>query len=274
MKSLRSFPAGVLAFAFCILSPTLAWGHSDRFPSVAIVSKPADGGIREEIPKKYRERFEKWKADLLSTEFGRRQWQTYAANRSFVLKIKISTGKGKGAETDEFRWDEEGNFVAATITLGPEIDEGYPGPFYYPVLNSLSSSGATYTISGRILAATKLSHEIGHVGQIAKANLELIEKQSKLIPQYTSIFLRNGHDAKDSKLLELEQEIGGTPIEIWEDREYWSEVTAMHFLKERIRDEPYFCAVFNKIRNNVETYALEYSERFTAVAGRDAYCSY
>lgn len=271
MTSFRWFPTGVLVFLLgCVLSPA-AFASGYGFPSVAIVPKPTDGGIREDIPKRYRERYEKWKAELLSTEYGRGQWESYASNRSFVLTVKISGGKGKGAGTDKFLWDEDGNLVGATITLGPEIDDGYPSPIYYPVLNSLSTSGSTYSISGRILAASKLSHEIGHVSQTAKANVELIEKQSKLIPEYTSIFLRNGHNTKDSKLIELAEEIGGTPVEIWESREYWSEVTAMHFLKERIKDEPYFCNVFSKIRNNVETYARDYIDRFDP--GAEVKCS-
>jgi hypothetical protein len=243
-----------------------------RLPSVTIVSTPTDGGIREEVPNKYRGRYERWKADLLSTEFGRTQWEAYATNRSFVLTLKISGGRGKGAGTDKFLWDEKGNLVGATITLGSEIDEGYPNPIYYPVLNSLSPGGKSYLVSGSILAATKLSHEIGHVSQTAKANVEIIAKQNKLIPEYTSIFLRNGHNMKDRKLVQLAEEIGGTPVEIWESREYWSEVTAMQFLKERIREQPYFCDVFDKIKSNVETYAREYSNRFDSASGADARC--
>jgi hypothetical protein len=260
--SFRCFPTGLLFFVVVFGFSTAANGSGLDYPTVAIVPTPTDGGIREDIPSRYRDRYEKWKAELMSTEYGRTQWEAYSANRSFVLTIKLSAGKGKGAGTDKFQWDDKGNFVGATITLGTDIDQGYPSPIYYPVLNSLSADGTSYMISGRLLAATKLSHELGHVNQTAKANVELIEKQSKLIPEYTSIFLRNGHNTKDSKLLELAEEIGGTPVEIWESREYWSEVAAMSFLREKIRDEPYFCHVFSKIRNNVETYARVYMDRF------------
>jgi hypothetical protein len=271
MISSRLIKAGFLLL-LCFPAFTAANGSSLGFPSVNIVPTPTDGGIREEVPGRYRERYEKWKSDLLSTEYGRAQWEAYAANRSFVLTVKISAGKGKGAGTDKFLWDKEGKLVGATITLGSEIDEGYPNPIYYPVLNSLSTRGTSYMISGRILAATKFSHEIGHVSQTAKANVEVIAKQTKLIPEYTSIFLRNGHNMKDSKLVELAQEIGGTPIEIWESREYWSEVIAMQFLEERIRNEPYFCSVFNRIRTNVETYARDYSNRFASTSGSGVRC--
>lgn len=252
--------------AAVLIFPIAAYPSESGFPKVEVVPRPTDGGIREDVPRQYRDRYEKWKAELLSTEFGRRQWYAYATNPSFVLTIRVSRGKDKGAGTDRFQWDEQGNFVGATITLGHQIDEGYPNPIYYPVLSSLSSDATSYLISGRILAATKLSHELGHVNQTASANAAMIEKQSKLIPEYTSIFLKNGHNIRDRKLIELAEEIGGTPIEIWESREYWSEVTAMKYLKERIRNEAFYCFVFNKIRINVQTYARDYVDRFEPAA--------
>lgn len=258
----RLLPSGLLVIVSCLAFPSAALSYDLFFPTVEIVETPRDGGIREEIPKKFQERYDRWKADLLATDFGRRQWESYANNPAFVLTIKIDGAKKKGAGTDKFQWDTKGNFVGATITLGPQIDSGYPNPIYYPVLNSLSAEQSSYMISGRILAATKLSHELGHVAQASTANRALLEKQSKLIPEYTSIFLKNGHNTKDEKLVELAEELGGTPIEIWESREYWSEVTAMKFLSERIKDEDYYCFVFNKIRSNVSTYARDYVDRF------------
>lgn len=262
MKLVRFFPLGFFALFGWIAFPPTAHPHGPFAPSVEIVRTPTDGGIREDVPKKYRERYERWKAELLATEFGRGQWEAYAANKAFVLTIKMTGDKGKGAGTDKFQWDADGNFVGATITLGTRIDEGYPNPIYYPVLNSLSADQSSYLISGRILAASKLSHEIGHVSQTATANMALIQKQSKLIPEYTSIFLKNGHNTHDRKLIELAEQIGGTPIEIWESREYWSEVTAMNYLRERLKDEDFYCFVFEKIRNNVRTYARDYVDRF------------
>ena len=262
----RLLPSGVLVIVSCLAFPSITLSYDLFFPTVSIVETPRDGGIREEIPNKYLERYDRWKTELLSTEFGRKQWEAYANNSGFVLTIKMSGDKGKGAGTDNFQWDNKGNFVGATITLGNQIDDGYPNPIYYPVLNSLSADQSSYLISGRILAATKLSHELGHVAQAATANQAVIEKQSKLIPEYTSIFLKNGHNTRDEKLVELAEEIGGTPIEIWESREYWSEVTAMKYLSERIKDESYYCFVFNKIRNNVTTYAKDYVNRFEPTA--------
>jgi hypothetical protein len=227
-----------------------------------VIKTPTDGGIRLDIPAKYNERFEVWKAELLSTAFGKQQWDRYADNKNFVLTITVSNKKGKGAGTDKYLWDESGKFVGATITLGDDLDRGYPDPIYYPVMNSLSSDDTSYAISGKILAATKLSHEIGHVNQTAKANRTFLQLQNKLMPEYTSIFLQNGRDLTDEKLVELAKQMGGTPVEIWESREYWSEVNAMLYLREKISKEDFYCFVFNKIRRNLEVYAKDYEQRF------------
>ena len=228
----------------------------------SVVKTPTDGGIKLDIPDKYMEKFENWKAELLSTEFGRQQWDQYANNKNFVLTITISGKKGKGAGTDKYLWDDSGKFVGATITLGDEIEKGYPDPIYYPVMNSLSPEDTTYMISDKILAATKLSHEIGHVNQTSKANRVFLQLQNKLMPEYTSIFLNNGRDPNDKKLIDLAKQMGGTPVEIWESREYWSEVNAMLYLKERISKEDFYCFVFNKIKRNLEEYAKDYEPRF------------
>ncbi len=238
--------------------------YADHGKGIAtnIVATPTDGGIKEEVPAKFRDRYERWKSELLSTEYGRAQWEKYATNKNFVLTIAVTGDRKKGAGTDKFLWDESGRFVGATITLGADLDEGYPNPIYYPVLNSLSSDSNTYSISGRILAATKISHEIGHVNQAATANMQFLQLQNKLMPEYISIFLKNGLNTKDKKLVELADQMGGTPVEIWESREYWSEVNAMLYLDARINKEDFYCHVFNKIRRNLETYARDYEPRF------------
>lgn len=226
-----------------------------------IIKTPIDGGIREVVPSKYQAKYDKWKIELLSTEIGRKQWETYANNKQFILTIVVSNDKKQGAGTDKFLWDDTGRFVGATITLGNKIDSGFPEPAYYPVMNSLSS----YAINGNILAATKLIHELGHVNQTAETNREIVQIQDKLMPVYIDIFLKNGHDTQDKKLVELEEKMGGTPIKIWENREYWSEVNAMIFLNERINKEIFYCSVLDKIKNNVETYAKNYEQRFIEI---------
>lgn len=264
MKTFLSFG---LIFIFCAAADG---GQFRCFSSAGtepiIVNTPTDGGIREEIGGKYKPRFTKWKQELLSTEFGRAQWELYANNKNFILTIKMSDERGQGAGTDKYLWDETGKFVGATITLGTKLDKGYPDPIYYPVMNSLAPTGDKYSTGGELLAATKIVHEIGHVNQTAAANRETILTQNRLMPEYVSIFLKNGRNTRDEKLIELAARMGGTPVEIWENREYWSEVNALSFLKERIGGEIYYCDVFSKIQSNIEQYAKNYEERFEKVA--------
>lgn len=272
MKLRHLFSLLVFTFAISLAAPAYLSAHdtyhSDSdIPEMIIVKTPVDGGVKEEISPKYQVRYVRWKAELLATEFGREQWEKYANDKHFLLTITISSKKGKGAGTDKYMWDEAGNFVGATITLGDELNDGYPNPIYYPVMNSLSSGETSYSISGKILAAAKISHEFGHVNQTASANRSFMQLQNSLMPVYTSIFLKNGRDTRDKKLVDLAAQMGGTPVEIWESREYWSEVNALRYLNERISNEEYHCFVFNKIKQNIETYAKEYEDRFDKQTG-------
>ena len=235
---------------------------SDFYPTSRTVSGLTESGIREAIPDKYKAKFQKWKAEFLSTDFGQRQWEFYANNENFLLTVRISEDKKQGAKTDDYLWDENGNFVGATITLGSQPEKGFPDPVYYPVMNSLAAENSLASVEGDVLAATKLAHEIGHVNQTFKENKENFELRSKLTPVYISIFLKNGHNNQDEKLIEIAEQMGGTPMKIWESREYWSEVNAMLFLKEKISKELFFCSVFGKIKINVETHAKNYENRF------------
>jgi hypothetical protein len=241
---------------------TTAFEDPSIVPDHRVIKTPTDGGIKFDIADKYKDRFEKWKAELLSTAFGQQQWDNYANNKNFILTITIAGSLGKGAGTGKYLWDEDGNFVGATITLGDDLDKGYPGPVYYPVMNSLALDENSFAVNPRILAATKLAHEIGHVDQTGRANGTVLRLQDKLMPVYNSIFLKNGLKTTDQKLVDLASQMGGTPIEIWESREYWSEVEAMAFLKERLSNENFYCKVFGKIKQNVEEYAATYKDRF------------
>ena len=228
------------------------------------VKSLSEKGIKEDIPKKYREKFEKWKAEFIATELGRGQWEFYSNNKNFLLTLKISEDEKQGAKTDEYLWDEQGNFVGATISLGKNSEKGIPDPVYYPVMGSLTIRNSLYSVEENLLAATKIAHEIGHVNQTFKETKESFELRSKLMPVYISIFLKNGYNIQDEKLVELAEQMGGTPMKIWESREYWSEVNSMLFLKEKISKEFFFCNVFGRIKTNIKTYAKNYEDRFDA----------
>lgn len=238
---------------------------SSETDEIVVVKRPTDGGIREVIPAKYQEKYHKWKDELLSTEFGQKQWERYSNNKQFILTITIAGEEGQGAGTGKYQWDTTGQLVGATITLGNKLDKGLPNAIYFPVMNSLSSEEPKYKISGDLLASAKFAHEFGHVNQTSKMNSELFQLQNKLMPLYNEILLKNGYNTRDKNLVELTKQMGGTPVEIWENREYWGEANAMLYLIERINQERFYCSVFNKIRRNVELYAKDYEERFEQI---------
>ena len=229
-------------------------------------SSSDDGGIKEVIPAKYLGRYLSWKKDFLSTQAGRDQWDLYDKNPQFTLTITISRDNAEGAATGKYRWDSSGKLVAATITLGNRLDDGYPNPIYFPVMNSLMATESYLPISGNTLAATKLAHEFGHVLRTSQVDAHLYQLQSQLIPQYNKIFLDNGRKADDPSLLQLAQQMGGTPVAIWEDREYWGETNAMLYLRDRITENNTRCSLFNRIRQSVDLYAKQYEDRFFEIA--------
>jgi len=239
-------------------------GSAERANNTA--EHPSSGGVKEEIPEKYLKRYQDWKSEFLATETGRAQWQTYAEHPQFTLIITISHDNRNGGGTSKYKWDDEGRLIAATITLGCRMDEGYPSPVYYPVMNSLAPRPFSPGISGSVLAATKLAHEFGHVNRMASSDGTLYRLQTRLMPIYNSILQSNGHKASDPRLAALAQQMGGTPMEIWADREYWGEANAMLYLRDRMARESFQCALFSRIKRYVELYARNYEERFVQIA--------
>lgn len=246
--------------------PSLVSEYHGTESETYVMPTSDEGGIKEVIPAKYTARYLAWKKDFLSTEAGREQWDIYAKNPDFTLTITVSRDNAEGAATGKYRWDPSGKLIAATITLGSRIDNGYPNPIYFPVMNSLISSDSYVPISGNTLAATKIAHEFGHVIRTAQVDSHLYQLQGQLIPQYNKIFLTNGRKAGDPKLEDLAQQMGGTPVTIWEDREYWGETNAMLYLRDRITSDDVRCSLFNRIRHSVDLYAKKYEKRFFDIA--------
>jgi len=223
-------------------------------------------GIHEVIPKKYEKRYQEWKTEFLSTDIGRTQWEMYARHPRLVLTITISGSNSKGAGSGKYKWNDAGELIAATITLGSEVDRGFPSSVYYPVMNALEPFQSARLIGGSVLAATKLAHEFGHVLRISTTPQELYSLQVQLVPAYNKIFLSNGHNVNDPQLVDMAKQMGGNPVEIWEDREYWGEANAMLFLRDRVEKEKFHCRLFAKIKQAVEEYARNYEERFAEIA--------
>jgi hypothetical protein len=250
-----------------LLYPSLvAAYHGPVTPEPVVVSDDQGAGIKENIPAKYAERYAEWKKEFLSTEAGREQWDYYQNNPHFTLLITVSRENSEGATTGNYKWNSAGQLVAATITLGMRLDSGYPNPIYFPVMNSLVPTESAAKIDGNTLAATKLAHEFGHVNRTAKADASLYQLQSLLIPQYNKIFLSNGRNANDPRLLEMTRQLGGTPVEIWEDREYWGEANAMVYIRDRFAENSLRCLLYNRIKHSVDLYAKSYETRFFEIA--------
>ena len=225
----------------------------------------ASGGITEVVPEKSRTRYQKWKEELLSTDFGRTLWETYQSKEKFSLTIKVVNKDGKGAGTSDYVWNEKGELIGATISLDSKLDKGFPDPVYYPVMNSIQEFNAKREISSNVLAATKFAHEFGHVNLTYQSNQEKVVLQNNLMPVYKEIFLSNGYNSSDPKLLELTDKMGGTPNQIWENREYWGEVSAMNFLLEKTHKAQFYCTLLDKMQDNISFYAKGYEERFDKV---------
>ncbi len=224
------------------------------------------GGIREQIPHKYAARYQHWKQEFLSAESGRQQWEYYQNNPNFTLTVVVTRDNPEGGNTGNYEWNEDGKLVAATINLGCRLGEGVPNPIYFPVLNSLLPAGTNGTIGGDILAASKFAHEFGHVNSTAEGDSVLYQLRSQLVPQYNRIFLSNGRNNRDPLLVELAQRMGATPVEIWEDREYWGETNAMLYIRDRFEDDAFRCLLFSRIKRSLDLYAKGYEERFLNIA--------
>jgi len=256
-----------LPFESCVASIASYHGRlSDE--RVPVGNRIADdhSGIREDIPNKYLVHYNQWKEEFLSTEVGRKEWAFYANNPRFNLTIQISRENPEGATTGNYKWNEAGQLVAATITLGTRLSVGFPDPVYFPVMNSLVPTETSYQINGNTLAAAKLAHEFGHVNRTGKVDPALYQLQGQLIPQYNKIFLSNGRDSNDPHLVAMAARMGGTPVEVWEDREYWGETNAMLFLSDRFAENSFRCLLFSRIKRSVDLYAKDYEQRFLSIA--------
>ena len=227
-------------------------------------------GIKEVVPDEYRNRYRAWKSEFLSTESGRRQWDFYARHPHFGLTITVSEYVRNGARTHQYKWSESGELISATITLGSQIDKGFPDPIYYPVINALQTKlSSSQPVAGKVLAAAKIAHEFGHLNRAAGADGTLYQLQYLLIPIYNSILQKNGFNTQDPRLIGLAGRMGGTPVEIYEDGEYWGEANAMLYLRERITTESLRRPLIARIKENAELYADTCRERFLSLLNRD-----
>ncbi len=225
-----------------------------------ISTEPSDSHVKELIPAKYKQRYLKWKNEYLSTPSGWSQWQRFALNNDVALTITISTKEAEGARVNAFQWDENGRLLAATIVLGNKLDSGYPSSVNYPITCSLAPGNLPSEVKGKILAATKLAHEFGHLNQIMNMDGRLYKLQNELMLEYNAILNDNGRITQDPRLLELAERMNGTPVSIAQDRESWAEIGAILFLEEKLREE-YKLKMPRPIRDAINVYRLTYPQR-------------
>jgi hypothetical protein len=257
-------------FAACLGASTVSFAKTTTEANRLGSSASADDGIREVIPAKYERRYKEWKEEFLSTPVGRQQWEFYSTHPGFTLTITINNKNESGAGSGKYKWNDAGQLIAATISLGSKLDEGFPSAVYYPVMNALAPFRSANLVGGNLLAAAKLAHEFGHILRIATTPKDLYTLQVRLVPVYNEIFLSNGYNVNDPRLVELAKKMGGNPVEIWEDREYWGEANAMLFLRDRVAAEKYHCRLFGKIKQIVDAYAKDYEPRFAEIAKAQA----
>ena len=198
--------------------------HIEQKPPVSLI---------EFVPKQYSERYNRWKKELLSVEYGRRLWANYAENPAFRLIIVVSKKEHQGAKVDDYLW-EKGKLVGVTVTLGYQLDSGFPSTIKYPVLGSLTAvRKESSSADNEVLAAAKFAHELGHVEHAALEGVSF-QLQNQLAQTYVERFLSNGHNATDPLLEELAARMGGLPVEIKSEREIRAEVFALRYLLERL----------------------------------------
>jgi len=250
-----------------VLGTIMLVAAATSWPFAAHPEAQARRGIRELVPPNDQARYQLWKEDFVSTETGRREWQARAQDTQLLLTIATSMDNRHGAGIGEYDWNRSGRLTAATVTLGARLDEEYPEPVYYPVMNALKHGDLPFELGRSVLAAAKIAHEFGHLSRMISTDAGVYRLQAELIPSYNTIIMNNGRNPRDPRLQSLVQRMGGTPIEIWEDREYWGEVNAMLYLRDRITDTPLRCSLFSYILKNVDTYADKaYRDRFAEVA--------
>jgi YD repeat-containing protein len=217
--------------------------------------------VREIIASEYKKRYQKWKNEYLSTSAGREQWERFALNQHFELTITVSRQQAHGAKVD-FQWDDFGHLIAATIILGDKLDSGYPSAINYPITCSLSPGDLPPEVKGKILAATKLSHEFGHLNQVMSMDGRTYQLQNRLMLDYMRVFNGNGFNIHDPSLMVLAEQMGGTPVSISQNREHWAEAGALDYLQERLPKLNKRAKIPSAIKDAINAYQSTYGDRF------------
>src|SRR5688572_12851666 len=96
-------------------------------PASAEVSRAFAGdqlsgpNLKESIDLRYEKRYAQWKKEFLAAEIARVQWGLYAKHPRLTLTITVSPKNKNGAGTGNYKWNEKGELIEATIFLGSRI---------------------------------------------------------------------------------------------------------------------------------------------------------
>jgi hypothetical protein len=223
-----------IALVYLLHASEQAYAQGRLCCSNALNDNSKRGDLVEQVPDHYLKRYNRWKATFLSVALGRDLWAKYAENPDFHLTIIVSKNQDKGAKVQDYKW-ENGKLAAATMILGGQLNSGFPGQTYYPVLGSLAFTRYPWEDrSDFILAAAKIAHEFGHIDQTAHSDANDYQEQDELLDDYVTQFKSNGYDPNDPVLKRLAGMMGGIPEEIHGQREYWAETYAMRFLNDKL----------------------------------------
>jgi RHS repeat-associated protein len=208
--------------------------------------------IEESIDEQYVDQYQQWKKSFLSTKAGKKFWDKYGeGNTKFTLTLTIGKNAGgdQGAETSGYGWDGGGQLNAATITLGKNLNSGYPAPDNYPVTSSLAPAAYGDSISGETLAATKLAHEFGHVETTGNTPMLQFQTQQANMPLWNALFFSG-----DPMARVVEGMMGGTSTQIKQAREWGAESAgAIPFLRDRFPGSP-GQRMPNRVKQSIENF--------------------
>lgn len=91
-------------------------------PTGETINEPTGLSARDQ------KRYDDWKTKFLSTEAGRKQWDAYNNDTNFTLNITLidrgNDGRNASAEVKDFKFDDKGSFVGATMELGNNLGSG------------------------------------------------------------------------------------------------------------------------------------------------------
>src|SRR5260370_40453144 len=113
----------------------------------------------------------------------------YAHHPRLVLTITTAENNPNGAATGRYKWNSNGELIAATIVLGRQVDQGYPSSVYYPVMNALEPFESKQLIGGSGLGRKKQAHKFWHVRENFGPHQPLFLPLVQLVHAFNKIFV-------------------------------------------------------------------------------------